>query len=303
MAGSSKKVIYAALAGNSLIAVTKFTAAALTGSSAMLSEAIHSLVDTGNQGLLLYGLKRSQRPADLRHPYGYGMELYFWAFMVAVLIFAVGAGVSIYEGVHKVMHPQPIRDAYINYIVLGIAMLFEAGAMAVAIKEFAKSKGKLGYLEAVQRSKDPAMFTVLFEDTAAMAGLAVAVIGIFLAQQLEMPVLDGVASILIGCILALAAIFLAYESKMLLIGESASQKTLEKLRELIGDTPGIEGVGKLLTMHLGPQDVLLNMSLDFEDELTAAEVERVVHDLTNSIRTSYPEITRVFIEARSLESH
>ena len=194
----SKTVIYAALAGNGLIAITKFAAASITGSSAMFSEAIHSLVDTGNQGLLLFGIKRSGRPADDAHPFGYSGELYFWAFMVAILIFGLGAGISIYEGVQKILHPHPLNDPLINYIVLALAMVFEGFALAIAVREFRKTKGQRGWLEAVRVSKDPTVFTVLFEDTAAMAGLVVAFVGIFLAQQLDLPVLDGVASVLIG---------------------------------------------------------------------------------------------------------
>ena len=218
-AHASKIVIYAALAGNLLIAVTKFVASLYTGSSAMLSEAIHSLVDSGNQGLLLYGIKKSQRPADDRHPFGYGMELYFWAFVVAILIFAVGAGVSIYEGVLKILEPHPIQNPMINYIVLGAAMVFEGAAWTLALKEFRATKGSKGWIATVRDSKDPTLFTVLFEDSAAMAGLIVALIGIWLSQALEMPWLDGAASVLIGCILAGTAALLAYECKGLLIGE------------------------------------------------------------------------------------
>ncbi|MGI9451618.1 MAG: cation diffusion facilitator family transporter, partial [Geminicoccaceae bacterium] len=218
-ASSSKTVIYAALIGNGLIAITKFIAAAFTGSAAMLSEAVHSVVDTGNQGLLLYGIKRSNRPPDDRHPFGYGMELYFWAFVVAILIFAGGAGISIYHGVEKILHPHPVENAYVNYIVLALAMVFEAFAWWVAFRAFQVAKGKLGYFEAVRRSKDPALFTVLFEDSAAMLGLIVAMVGIALGQWLDMPILDGVASVLIGVILAVTAALLAYEAKGLLIGE------------------------------------------------------------------------------------
>ena len=195
---SSKKVIYAALAGNGAIAVTKFFAAFWTGSSAMLSEAIHSVVDTGNQGLLLYGLKKSNQPADAHHPFGYGMELYFWTFVVAILIFAVGSGISIYEGISKLFTPHTIRNPMINYVVLAIAMVFEGAAWWVAFKAFRISKGRLGYLAAVRQSKDPTIFTVLFEDSAAMLGLVVAFIGIALSQALNMPSLDAVASIVIG---------------------------------------------------------------------------------------------------------
>ena len=198
MASGSKKVVYAALAGNALISVTKFFAASVTGSSAMFSEGIHSLVDTGNQGLLLFGMHRANRPADAKHPFGYASEIYFWAFVVAILIFAVGAGVSIYEGVQKVIDPHEISDPMINYIVLALAMVFEGAAWWVAYKEFASTKGKRGIFKAVRDSKDPTVFTVLFEDTAAIFGLIVAFAGIYFSQKLGLPWLDGAASITIG---------------------------------------------------------------------------------------------------------
>jgi cation diffusion facilitator family transporter len=300
---ASKKVVYAALAGNSLIAITKFAAAAFTGSSAMLSEAIHSLVDTGNQGLLLYGIRRSARPADRAHPFGYGMELYFWTFVVAILIFAVGAGVSIYEGVHKLRDPTPVRDAYVAYIVLAIAMLFEAGAWWIAFKEFRRTKGEEGYFEAVRESKDPTVLTVLFEDTAAMAGLIVAFVGIGLAEFLELPEIDALASIGIGLILATIAALLAYESKGLLIGEAARPRMLAELEGIVGGQAGIARVNELLTMHLGPRDLLINLSVDFEDRLSSAEVESVVSALEARIKAAVPEVTRVFIEAQSRSGH
>jgi cation diffusion facilitator family transporter len=298
-AHSSTKVVLAALAGNSLIAVTKFAAAALTGSSAMLSEAIHSLVDTGNQGLLLYGIKRSERPADGTHPFGYGMELYFWTFVVAILIFAVGAGVSIYEGVNKLFEPHPVTDTFINYIVLGIAMVFEAGAWWIAFKAFRLTKGTLGYLEAVRVSKDPAIFTVLFEDSAAMLGLVVAFVGIALGEALDEPLLDGAASIVIGVILAGVAAVLAYESKGLLIGEGASAEVTDGIGRIVGEQSGIERLNELLTMHLGPEDVLLNLSLDFSDNLSSGDVEAAITAMEGRIKETYPQITRVFIEAQN----
>lgn len=296
----SKKVIFAALAGNLLIAITKFIAAAYTGSSAMMSEGIHSAVDTGNQGLLLYGIKRATKPADDRHPFGYGMELYFWSFVVAILIFALGAGISIYEGIHKVQHPELVTDAWVNYVVLGLALVFEGIATSVAFKEFRRTKGKYGYLEAIRRSKNPAIFTVLFEDSAAMLGLLIAFIGLVLAQWLDMPVLDGVASIGIGIVLAVTAFFLSYETKGLLIGESATRETLNIIHRILSEQPGIGTVHKVLTMHLGPDDLLLNLSVDFDDNLSAAEVEQAVGALDTAIKAEVPAIRRIFIEARSI---
>ena len=296
---SSRKVIYAALAGNLAIAVIKFGAAFTTGSSAMFSEAVHSLVDTGNQGLLLYGIKRAGRPADMRHPFGYGMELYFWTFVVAVLIFGLGAGISILEGVLKFLDPHPVTDPHINYVVLGIAIVFEAGAWMVAFQEFQTRKGEQGFFEAVRLSKDPTVFTVLFEDSAAMLGLVAAFLGIWLGDILSMPVLDGVASIVIGVILAATAALLAYESKGLLIGEGASPTVVKGVEEIVRSQDGIVAINETLTMHLGPDDVLLNLSIDFSDDLSSYQVETLISEMERQIKARYPEITRVFIEAQT----
>ncbi len=303
MAGSSKKAIYAALVGNSLIAVTKFGAAAYTGSSAMLSEAIHSLVDSGNQLLLLYGLKKSSRPADDRHPFGYGMELYFWAFVVAIIIFAIGAGVSIYEGIQKLIHPHPVTNVFVNYIVLGAAIVFEAAACTVAFKEFNRARGDMPFFEAVRKSKDPALFTVLFEDSAAMLGLLVALAGIGLGQALDLPILDGAASVVIGLILALTAMLLAYECKSLLIGEAADPDVVSGIGELARSTPGISRINELRTMHLGPQDILLNISLDFADHMSSAQVEEAISTLEQRIKAEHTDVKRIFIEAQSVRRH
>ncbi len=303
MAHGTKTVVYAALIGNGLIAITKFVAASISGSSAMLSEAILSVVDTGNQALILHGLRRAGKPADAKHPFGYGMELYFWSFVVAILLFGIGAGVSIYEGVQKVANPHELGNPLINYIVLGLAMVFEAGAWMVAFREFRSTKGRRGYWEAVRVSKDPALFTVLFEDTAAMLGLITAMVGIALAQVLEMPVLDGVASILIGVILAVTAGLLAFETKGLLIGEAASGRVNDGILRLATADQRVLHVNEALTMHFGPTDVLLNLSLDFEDSLSSAEVEAAISDLERRIKTAHPEIKRVFIEAQSRLGH
>lgn len=293
----------AALAGNSLIAVTKFSAAAFTGSSAMFSEGIHSAVDTGNQALLLYGLKRAARPADERHPFGYGPEIYFWAFVVAILIFAVGAGVSFYEGVHKLIDPHPITDAYVNYIVLGLAMVFEGGAWWVAYRAFKQGMGKLGYLKAIQVSKDPSIFTVLLEDTAAMLGLLVAFVGILLGQVLDIPELDGLASMSIGVILAMAAILLAYETKGLLIGEAADPALVRQLRGIVQGHQSVFRINELLTLHQGPRDLLVTVSVDFHPNLTADEVEAAITELEQRMKQANEAVRRVFIEAQSWRAH
>lgn len=302
MASGSKTVILAALAGNGLIAMTKFGAAFFTGSSAMFSEAIHSLVDSGNQVLLLHGMKRAARPADAKHPYGYARELYFWAFIVAMVIFALGGGFSIYEGWHKLHHPEPMAHAYINYIVLSLSIVFEGGSTFVAYREFKKTKGAQGYIGALVASKDPALFTVLLEDTAAMLGLFTALIGITLSQVLEMPWIDGATSIVIGLILFGTAVFLAVQSKGLLIGESADPLLDQAIHGIVAGTPGIERVGAVMTQHLGPQDVLVNLACDFRDTMSAAEVENTIAALRVQIQVAHPIVTRVFIEARSLKA-
>lgn len=299
----NKTVIYAALAGNSAIAVTKIAAAIFTGSSAMFSEAIHSMVDTGNQTLLLYGMRRARRPADKHHPFGYGREIYFWAFVVAILIFAVGAGVSIYEGIEKVKHPEPITNAGINYIVLSFAMVFEGGAWWIAYRAFDSTRGKRSLLAAVRDSKDPSIFTVLLEDTAAMLGLLIAFIGIALGQWLEIPELDGVASIGIGCILAGAAMLLARETKGLLIGEGASPEIVEEIRQVLGGQSAIERVNEILSVHLGPDDILVNVSVEFRDGLEVGAIERHTAAIEREIKARIPGARRIFIEAQATADH
>ncbi|MBT5048870.1 MAG: cation transporter [Rhodospirillaceae bacterium] len=302
-ANASKKVIYAALLGNALIAATKFAASVFTGSSAMLSEAIHSLVDTGNQLLLLFGMGRAARPADKDHPFGYGMELYFWSFVVAILLFSLGAGFSIYEGIDKLRFPHPVSDPLVNYIVLGFAMIFEGVAWTIAFKEFSKRKGDRSFFSAIRHSKDPAVFVVLFEDTAAMLGLIVALVGVSLSVQLNNPLFDAGASVVIGLILGVTAILLVIECKGLLIGEGASRAVVEGIEKIATDQPGILQVNELLTMHMGPEDILLNVSLDFADTLSSADVERAISHMEKEIKAAYPEVKRVFIEAQSRLGH
>jgi cation diffusion facilitator family transporter len=303
VASGSEKVVYAGIAANGLIAVCKFIAAFWTGSSAMLSEGVHSVVDTGNQSLLLFGIKRSRRPADQAHPFGYGPELYFWAFVVAIILFAAGAGVSIYEGIEKIRHPHEVEDIYVNFIVLGIAGLFEAWALTVAFREFRRNQGNRSLMAEVRHSKDPAVFTILFEDTAAILGLIVAAIGLALAEVLHIPELDGVASIVIGLVLAGAAAFLARETKGLLIGEGAGSEVEEAIRTIVMDHAGIKAVNELQTLHFGPTEILLTISLDFEDDLGSVQVEALISDMEADIKAAHPDITRVFIEAQSIAGH
>lgn len=297
MASSSKKVIYAALIGNGLIAITKFFASTITGSSAMLSEGIHSTVDTGNQLLLLLGIKKAQQPADDAYPFGHGKEIYFWSFVVAIMIFAVGAGISMYEGIHSLMDPHPVESPMINYVVLGLAMIFEGFAWYFAWKEFDSARGKRGYFEAVRKEKNPTTFVVLFEDTAAMLGLVVAFIGIALGQWTGLPIFDGIASIVIGLILGVTAGWLAYETKGLLIGESADPRTVAGITEIALDHPGIKKVNEVLTMHMGPNFILLNLSVDFQDTLKISNIEDDITKLTKQIKQQYPLVKRVFVEA------
>lgn len=292
-------MVLAALVGNGLIAVAKFFAAFVTGSSAMLSEAIHSVVDTVNQGLMLFGIRQSKKTADDKHPFGYGSELYFWAFVVAILIFALGSGLSIYEGVNKLLNPHPIRDLYINFIVLGVAFVFEAAAWFVAFKEFDRTRGAISYFAAFRQSKDPTVFTVLFEDSAALLGLVIAAAGLGLGSLFDIAELDGVASIGIGIVLGGTAILLAYETKGLLVGERAHPDVIEGIGQIISSQTGIDGVNELLTLHIGPADILVTISLDFNNQLTAGEVESKVSLLEKRIKTRFKEVTRVFIEAQS----
>ncbi len=297
---ASKKVIYAALAGNLLIAVTKFTAAGWTGSSAMLSEGVHSLVDTGNQALMLYGIHRAAKPADEQHPLGYGRELYFWCFIVALLIFSLGAGVSFYEGITHIQHPVVIVDPTVNYVVLALSFVFEAASWWIALREFDKHRGEMGYLEAATRSRDPTSFLVLFEDTAALIGIVIAFAGTLAAERLAMPELDGVASIGIGIVLAATAVFLARESKGLLIGEQAREPTRQSILKIAGEHHGVGSVGRLITVHLAPQQVVAIVDVDFADELSAAAVERAVSTLERQVKDKHPDVIALFINPKSV---
>ena len=299
MASSSKKVIYAALLGNLCVAVTKFIAAFVTGSAAMLSEGIHSTVDTGNQILLLYGIHRSKRPPDEQFPFGYGKEVYFWSFVVALLVFALGAGVSVYEGVHRLLHPHLLESPVINYVVLAFSFLFEGASWIFALREFSRVKGRRGYLEAVRVGKNPSIFMVLFEDSAATLGLLIAFLGVLLGQITGDSRYDGLASIMIGLILGGTAVWLAAETKSLLIGESALPEVIRDIRELAARFPEIEHVNEVLTMHMGPEYILVNISVDFKDTIQAGRVEQVIQELDHLIKERHPLVKRVFVEAEA----
>jgi cation diffusion facilitator family transporter len=298
-ATSSKTVVYAAAAGNLLVALTKFIAALWTGSSAMLSEAIHSVVDTGNQGLLLYGLHRSAKAPDATHPLGYGRELYFWSFIVALLLFTLGAGVAFYEGFSHIAHPHEIVDAHVSYMVYACAAVFEGASWYVALREFNKAKGDAGYIEAIIRSKDPPTFIVLFEDSAALIGLAIAALGTFLADTYSMPLLDGLASIGIGVVLTLTALALARESKGLLIGEPASPKLRDAIVGVARGIDGIESAQIVFTVHMAPDQVIAALSLEFRDSLETPEIERAISELERDIHAAHPEVIAIFVKPQS----
>jgi len=296
----SRVAVYGAIAANVAIAATKFTVASITGSAAMLSEAIHSVVDTGNEGLLLLGLRLSRRPPDDEHPFGHGRELYFWSLIVALVIFAVGGGVSLYEGVAHVVRPEPVADPFWNYVVLGCSFVFEGVSWLFGWRAFRKVKGAQGPLEAIHNSKDPTTFIVVFEDTGALAGLLIAFCGIFLGQQLGTPYLDGVASIAIGLMLGLMSVFLAYETKGLLIGEGYGRETLRRLRATVETDRAVERVNRLLTLFFGPEEVMLTLEVRFRRELSASEVRAAISRVKQLVRKEHPEIRRIYFAAESV---
>ena len=309
---SSKKAIYAAILGNFAIAVTKFLGAAVSGSSAMLTEGIHSLVDTGNGGLLLLGIRRSKRPPDDQHPYGYGKSLYFYTLIVAVLIFGLGGGISLYEGILHTLAPghggptgatvfgYTIGGLTLNTIVLVSAIIFEGFAFRTAWQEFNKVRGDQGLLDAIRSSKDPTTFTVLFEDSAAMAGLIVALLGVHLTEALHMPIIDGIASILIGLILCAVASFLVWESKKLLLGEAADPEMRADIRRIAREDGTVADVNRMMTLYMGPNTLVLNMDLQFDESLNAAEVAAAIDRIEQKIRKRHAPVQFIFIEAESL---
>jgi cation diffusion facilitator family transporter len=295
----SKLVVYAAATGNGLIAVTKFIAAAYTGSSAMLSEAVHSVADTGNQLLLLYGMHRAQQPPDARHPLGHGRELYFWSFIVALIMFTLGAGVAFYEGVQHVRHPIEVNDPTVNYIVLACAAVFEGTSWTIALREFRRAKGNLGYFEALKRSKNPPTFIVLLEDSAALLGLVIAFAGMFAAERLAMPALDGVASLGISFLLAMTALALARESQGLLLGEPASRALYDAILSIVRKTAEIERGWVAFTVHLAPDQVVVALALEFRDNLTTTDIENATAALEAAIHDAHPEVIALFVKPQS----
>jgi cation diffusion facilitator family transporter len=297
----STRVVNAALLGNVLVALTKVAAALVTGSSAMMSEAVHSAVDTGNELLLLYGLRKAARPPDADHPFGHGREIYFWSFIVALLVFALGAMVSVYQGIHHLESPAAITRPAVNYVVLGLALLFESGSWWVAFQHFHATKGEVGYLEAVRRSKDPTTFIVLAEDTGAVIGILIALAGTVAAQVLARPELDGMASIGIGILLGVIAVVLARETKGLLIGEPARSELVDSICTMARAEPGIQRSNGLFTVHIGPRQVVAALSVDFKDTLSALEVEKIVAALEDRVRKAHPEVVSLLIKPQKPE--
>lgn len=297
----SNLVILAALAANLGIAVAKFVAATITGSSSMLTEGVHSVVDSGNQLLLLYGQHRAKRPADEIHPFGYARELYFWSFVVAILIFAVGAGVSVYEGYLHIIDPEPLRSPLVNYIVLGVSTALEGTSWFLAMRAFGRAKGPLGWWASIRRSKDPAGFIVLFEDSAALAGLVIAAAGVWLSHALAEPRIDGIASILIGLVLGLVAMLLAREAKGLLIGERADPAIVETVRAIVAAEPRVTAVNHVRTIHTGPTSIFVAISADFDDSLTMGEGETLVERIEAKLKAAEPMLASIYIRPEKRE--
>jgi cation diffusion facilitator family transporter len=295
MAGSSRIAVFAALAANLAIAATKFGAFLFSGSAAMLTEGIHSTVDTGNEALLLFGLSRARRPPDETHPFGYGMEIYFWSFIVALLIFTAGGAVAVYEGVRKIGNPEPIENVWVNYVVLAAAAVFESISLHTAYREFRKSNTQKPLFRAIRASKDPSIFAVMLEDSAALAGLLVAFVGISLTAILGWPPADGLASIVIGILLIVVAGFLARETRSLLTGEAARPEIREQVKQVLESDPRVVSVAEILTMQLGPRQVLAAITIDLDDDLSGRRIEEAARALTNRIETEIPAVTRVFL--------
>lgn len=293
-------VVYAALGSNVAIAIVKVIAAAVTGSAAMFSEAVHSVVDCGNECLLLYGYHRAARRPDAVHPFGYGRELYFWSFIVALLLFGLGAGVSIYQGTAHVLAPRPIESAIVSYVVLGLSFVFEGCSWAVAWRAVSRARGGLGFWTAFHRSKNPPTFMVLFEDSAALLGILIAIIGIFGATRLDLPILDGVASILIGLVLGGTSILLAIESKSLLIGERATPALTEAICAIAEREPGVVHANSALTAQLSPDQAVVALSIEFERDLRTEQIEKCVASIESAVRSAHPEVVALFVKPETI---
>ncbi|HEV7607172.1 MAG TPA: cation diffusion facilitator family transporter [Steroidobacteraceae bacterium] len=296
---SGKTTLYVALASNVAIAVTKFCAAAFTGSSAMLSEGVHSLVDTTNELLLLYGIRRAARPADVNHPLGHGRELYFWSFIVALLVLVFGAAVAGYEGVSHMLRPAPMRNPFVNYLVLGASFVFEGSSWWVGLKAFRAGQGKQRFFEAFRNSKDPTVFTVLFEDSAALLGLAIAAAGIAGAQAWNAPWLDGLSSVGIAIVLLVSSLLLARETKALLIGEPADPRLRDAILRIASQDRDVLHANGVLTVQLGPNQIVAALSVQFHAELTTAGIEHCVDRIESAIKHAHPDVTRLFVKPQT----
>ena len=301
METGSKTAVVAAIIGGFVIALAKGATAALTGSSAMLSETVHSLVDTVNDGLILFGMHRSRKPPDHAHPFGHGRELYFWSLIVGVLILAAGGGMSVYEGILRVLHPPPPGNPLWSYVVLGISAVFESVSWYFGWKAFRGEQRGRGIFETIHISKDPTSFSVLLEDSAALVGLLLAFLGLVLGHWLRMPTLDGAASIAIGVLLCIVAGVMVYESHGLLIGEGVRSETLEGIREIVSSDPGVESCGRLLTVYLGPQEVLLTIEIRFRPDNSPADIRHSIERLKQGIQDRYPRTWRIYFDAASIE--
>ena len=296
---ASTRTLVVALLANLGIAASKFVAAFMTGSSAMLTEGVHSVVDSTNQLLLMWGRHAAKRPPDELHPFGYGRELYFWSFVVAVLVFSLGAGVSVYEGFLHIMHPEPAVSPVVAYAVLLVAFLLEGWSTLEAYRDFRHSKGDLGWFEAIRRSKDPPAFIVLLENGAAIAGIVTAAVGLLLSQLTHNPFFDGAASVVIGVILGTTAALLAYESKALLIGEAADPELVAALHQMVESRNGVTAVGHVMTIHSAPDQITAMLSVDFDDHITARDVEALVWGIEQEAARRFPTVRRLFIRPRS----
>lgn len=299
MAKQSKLPIFGALAANLAIAVLKFIAAAFTGSSAMLSEGIHSSVDSGNELLLLLGISRSQKPADETHPFGYGKEIYFWTLIVAILIFALGGGMSVYEGISHLQHPEPLRDPLWNYLILGGAMIFEGISFMIAMHHFNRSRGKYGFFKELRQSKDPSLFVVIYEDAAALLGLLLAFGGVFFSHYFQNPLIDSFSSILIGVLLAVVAVIMVIESRHLLVGESARTNIVENVHALVNTHPHVNSLRKPLTMQMAPDEIFLALDVYFREDLAGPQIGKTINELEAAIRKNHPEIKRIYVESKA----
>jgi cation diffusion facilitator family transporter len=299
-AKGSKISIYGAIIANVAIAISKFLAGAYTGSSAMISEGIHSIVDTANGILLLYGIKKSERPADASHPFGYGMEIYFWSFVVSILIFALGGGIAIYEGIHHIIEPSAVENVKVNYIVLGLAIVFEGTSLIVALKQFKKDNGKYGIIKSMRRSKDSSSFAIIIEDFGAIVGLVVALIGLMIGDFFGWPYADGVASVSIGLILTGMAFFLASETKALLIGEAMDEESILVMDEILSGTESVREFGLIRSVHFGPMGVMVGVDVHFEDDYSLEQIEIEINKIEESVKSKLPVVKYIFIETKEV---